>query len=341
MAAASVPLPNLTLKELTSDEEVRWCPGCGDFSILAQMKKVLAGLGLPREKMVFISGIGCASRLPYYLNTYGFHSIHGRAPTIATGLQLLRPDLSIWVITGDGDGLSVGGNHLLHALRRNVNLKILLFNNEVFGLTKGQYSPTSRQGTRTRSSPGGSVETPLRPLSLALSAEATFVARTLDIDADHLALTLRRAAAHRGTAFVEIYQNCKIYNDGVFAYATDKSSKADHVVYLEHGRPLRFGTDQTLGLRLRGLKLDVVNLGRGLTMNQLLVHDERADDPTLAFLLSRMVYPEYPECVGVFRCVQRPTFGDLVEGQIQEARAERGRGTLEELFGGEESWVVE
>jgi 2-oxoglutarate ferredoxin oxidoreductase subunit beta len=341
MAAGSLPLPNLTLKELTSDEEVRWCPGCGDYSILAQLKKVLAGLGLPREKLVFVSGIGCASRLPYYLNTYGFHGIHGRAPAIAMGLQLLRPDLSIWVVTGDGDGLSVGGNHLLHALRRNVDLKILLFNNEVFGLTKGQASPTSRPGTRTRSTPSGSFETPLRALSLALAAEATFVARTMDLDADHLAQTLRRAAAHRGSAFVEIYQNCKIYNDGVFAYATDKSSKADHVVYLEHGRPLQFGTDQTWGLRLSGLKLEVVAIGAAATRQSLLIHDERTDDPLLAFLLSRMVYPEYPECMGVFRCVSRPTLGDLVDGQLIEARAEHGRGTLEELFDGGDAWVVE
>ena len=230
-----------TAKDLASDQEVRWCPGCGDYSILAQMKKALAALGIPREKIVFISGIGCSSRFPYYMNTYGFHTIHGRAPTIATGLKLARPDLSVWVITGDGDGLSIGGNHLIHAIRRNIDLKIILFNNEIYGLTKGQYSPTSRIGTRTKSSPHGSIDTPLRPLSLAIWAEATFVARTIDVDIDHLTETLQRAAAHKGTAFVEIYQNCKIFNDGVFEYATDKSVKADNVLYL--------GARQAAGLR--------------------------------------------------------------------------------------------
>ncbi|HTU88828.1 MAG TPA: 2-oxoacid:ferredoxin oxidoreductase subunit beta, partial [Gemmataceae bacterium] len=236
-------LNTLTAKDLASDQEVRWCPGCGDYSILAQMKKALAGLGIPREKFVFISGIGCSSRFPYYMNTYGFHTIHGRAPAIATGLKLARPDLSVWVITGDGDGLSIGGNHLIHAIRRNMDLKIILFNNEIYGLTKGQYSPTSRIGTRTKSSPLGSIDTPLRPLSLALGADATFVARTLDVDIHHLTETLKRAAAHKGTAFVEVYQNCKIFNDGVFEYTTDKSVKADNVLHLQHGRPLVFGKD--------------------------------------------------------------------------------------------------
>ena len=302
---APTPLTALTAKDFASDQEVRWCPGCGDFSILAQMKKVLASLNIPREQLVFISGIGCSSRFPYYLNTYGFHTIHGRAPTIATGLKLSRPDLSVWVITGDGDGLSSGGNHLIHAMRRNVDLKILLFNNEIHGLTKGQFSPTSRVGTRTKSSPHGSLETPLRPLSLALGAEATFVARTIDVDVEHLSETLMRAAAHKGTAFVEIYQNCKIYNDGVFEYATDKSAKADNLLYLQHGKPLVFGTDETRALRLKGLKPEIVTLTNGDGREQLLIHDEAADEPTLAFLLSRMVFPDFPEVVGVLRCVQR------------------------------------
>jgi 2-oxoglutarate ferredoxin oxidoreductase subunit beta len=335
------PLTALTAKEFASDQEVRWCPGCGDFSILAQMKRVLASLNIPREQLVFISGIGCSSRFPYYLNTYGFHTIHGRAPTIATGLKLSRPDLSVWVITGDGDGLSSGGNHLIHAMRRNVDLKILLFNNEIQGLTKGQFSPTSRAGTRTRSSPHGSLETPLRPLSLALGAEATFVARTIDVDVEHLSETLTRAAAHRGTAFVEIYQNCKIYNDGVFEYATDKSVKADNLLYLEHGKPLVFGTDETSGLRLNGLKPEVVALTNGDHREQLLIHDEAADEPTLAFLLSRMGYPDFPEVVGVLRCVQRPTFEALVDQQIDDVIATQGSGTLDELFAGEDTWLVE
>src|SRR5579884_3298629 len=255
----------LTPKDLASDQEVRWCPGCGDYSILAQMKKAMAPLGIPREKMVIISGIGCSSRFPYYVNTYGFHSIHGRAPTLATGLKACRPDLQVWVITGDGDGLSIGGNHLLHAIRRNMDLKIVLFNNEIYGLTKGQYSPTSRVGTRTKSSPLGSIDTPLRPISLALGADATFVARTLDVDINHLTETLKRAAAHKGTAFVEVYQNCKIFNDGVFEYATDKSVKADHAVYLEHGKPLVFGKDRDKGIRLnpRNFELEVAELGKG------------------------------------------------------------------------------
>ncbi|HTU18427.1 MAG TPA: 2-oxoacid:ferredoxin oxidoreductase subunit beta [Gemmataceae bacterium] len=334
-------LNTLQPKDLASDQEVRWCPGCGDYSILAQMKKALAGLGIPRENFVFISGIGCASRFPYYMNTYGFHTIHGRAPTLATGLKLARPDLSVWVITGDGDGLSIGGNHLIHAIRRNMDLKIILFNNEIYGLTKGQYSPTSRIGTRTKSSPLGSIDTPLRPLSLALGADATFVARTLDVDIHHLTETLKRAAAHKGTAFVEVYQNCKIFNDGVFEYATDKSIKADNVLHLQHGRPLVFGKDQNKGIRLHGLNPEVVELGNGIAKDDLLVHDEKADEPSLAYLLSRMVYPDFPECIGVFRCVERPTYENVLNKQIDDVVATRGAGKLEDLFASEETWTVE
>jgi 2-oxoglutarate ferredoxin oxidoreductase subunit beta len=320
---------------------VRWCPGCGDYSILAQMKKALSGLGIAREKFVFISGIGCSSRFPYYMNTYGFHTIHGRAPAIATGLKLARPDLSVWVITGDGDGLSIGGNHLIHAIRRNMDLKIILFNNEIYGLTKGQYSPTSRIGTRTKSSPLGSIDTPLRPLSLALGADATFVARTLDVDIHHLTETLKRAAAHKGTAFVEVYQNCKIFNDGVFEYATDKSVKADNVLHLQHGRPLVFGKDHNKGIRLHGLNPEVVELGNGIAKDDLLVHDEKADEPSLAYLLSRMVHPAFPECIGVFRCVERPTYEEVLNKQVNDAIATRGAGKLEDLFASDETWVVE
>jgi 2-oxoglutarate ferredoxin oxidoreductase subunit beta len=334
-------LPTLTAKDLASDQDVRWCPGCGDYSILAQMKKALAPLGIPREKMVFISGIGCSSRFPYYMNTYGFHSIHGRAPTFATGLKACRPDLQVWVITGDGDGLSIGGNHLIHAIRRNVDLKIILFNNEIYGLTKGQYSPTSRTGTRTKSSPLGSIENPLRPLSTAIGAEATFVARTVDVDVNHLTETLRRAAAHKGSAFVEIYQNCKIFNDGVFDYATDKSIKAENTLFLEHGKPLIFGKDRTKGVRLHGLDPEVVTLGNGITVDDLLIHDERADEPSLAYLLSRMVYPRFPECIGVFRAVERPTYDDLLNGQIEQVIKSKGRGKLEDLFASDDTWVVE
>lgn len=339
--AAVASLPTLTAKELASDQEVRWCPGCGDYSILAQMKKALAGLGIPREQMVFISGIGCSSRFPYYMNTYGFHSIHGRAPTLATGLKIANPDLQIWVITGDGDGLSIGGNHFIHTIRRNIDLKIILFNNEIYGLTKGQYSPTSRAGTRTKSSPQGSIDNPLRPLSIAIGAEATFVARTIDVDINHLTETLRRAAAHKGTAFIEIYQNCKIFNDGVYEYATDKTIKADNTLYLEHGKPLTFGKDRNKGIRLNGLDPEVVPLGSGITADDLLIHDEKAEEPSLAYLLSRMVYPRFPECIGVFRAVERPTYDDLVFKQIEDVRRAKGPGKLEDLFTSEDVWVVE
>jgi len=334
-------LPTLTAKDLASDQDVRWCPGCGDYSILAQMKKVLAGLGIPREKFVCISGIGCSSRFPYYLETYGFHSIHGRAPTVATGLKVCRPDLQVWVITGDGDGLSIGGNHLVHAIRRNVDIKIILFNNEIYGLTKGQYSPTSRTGTRTKSSPLGSIDNPLRPLSIAIGAEATFVARTIDVDINHLTETPRRASAHKGTAFVEVYQNCKIFNDGVFEYATDKGIKADNTLYLEHGKPLIFGKDRNKGIRLHGLDPEIVSIGSGITVDDLLIHDEKAEEPSLAYLLSRMVYPRFPECVGVFRCVQHPSYDELLNKQLEDVIRSKGRGKLEDLFSSEDTWVVE
>jgi 2-oxoglutarate/2-oxoacid ferredoxin oxidoreductase subunit beta len=333
----SSPLPILTPNDFASDQEARWCPGCGDFSILTQVKKVLAGLGLPREKIVFVSGIGCSSRLPYYLSTYGFHGLHGRAPALATGLKIANPELQVWVVTGDGDGLSTGTNHLLHALRRNVDLKILLFNNEIFGLTKGQCSPTTRPGTRTMSSPEGSFEAPLRALSLALAAEATFAARTIDVDVGHMSEVLERAAAHKGSAFVEIYQNCKVFNDGVFEYATDKASKADATVHLEHGRPIIFGPDRNKGLRLNGFEPEIVTLGNGVTIDDLIIHDEKAPEPTQAFLLSRLIGPEFPECLGIFRCVQRPTYEELLARRARAAPAAR---PLRELLTGADSWVV-
>jgi 2-oxoglutarate ferredoxin oxidoreductase subunit beta len=346
--AATATLPTLTTKDLTTDQEVRWCPGCGDYSILAQMKKALTTTGVPREKMVFISGIGCSSRFPYYMNTYGFHTIHGRAPTLATGLRLANPELQVWVVTGDGDGLSIGGNHLIHSLRRNVDIKILLFNNEIYGLTKGQYSPASRIGTPTKTSPGGSFETPVRPLSLALAAEATFVARTIDVDVQHMVATLQRAAAHRGSAFVEIYQNCKIFNDGVFEYATEKSVKADNILYLEHGKPMLFGKDRNKGIRLNGLKPEVVEVGKTCPLDDVLVHDELTEVPTLAYLLSRFSHDTgpnasnpFPEPVGVFRTIRKPTYEELLEGRIADAVAKRGKGKIEDLFKAEDVWTVE
>jgi 2-oxoglutarate ferredoxin oxidoreductase subunit beta len=341
MSTLTTPLP-MTPKELTSDQEVRWCPGCGDYSILAQMKKALAPLGFPREKMVFVSGIGCSSRFPYYMNTYGLHTIHGRAPAFATGLKVSRPDLMVWVMTGDGDGLSIGGNHLLHVLRRNVDLKIVLFNNEIYGLTKGQYSPTSRAGTKTKSSPAGSIESPLRPLTVALTAGATFVARTTDVDIKHLTDTLQKAAQHKGAAFVEVYQNCVIFNDGVFEYATEKAVRSDHLLYLEDGKPMIFGKNRDRGIRINRdtLALEVVRLGDGIGPDDLLVHNEHAPHPNLAFLLSNMVHPEFPECVGVLRSVQQPTFEELVHNQTELAIAKKGPGKLDKLFASEDIWVV-
>jgi 2-oxoglutarate ferredoxin oxidoreductase subunit beta len=334
------PLPLFAPNDFASDQEVRWCPGCGDFSILAQLKKVLAGLGVPRENIVFVSGAGCAGRLPYYLSTYGFHGAHGRAPALATGLKLANPNLQVWVVTGDGDALSIGATHLMHALRRNVDIKILLFNNETLGQTKGQYSPTARPGTRTQTSPEGSTETALRPLSMALASEATFVARTLDVDVNHLSEVLERAAAHRGAAFVEIYQNCKVFNDGVFDYASDPTVKADMIVYLEHRRPLLFGQDRNRGLRVNGFDIEVAALGGGVSIDDLIIHDERAEQPNLAFLLSRLTGPEFPECLGVFRSISKPTYEDQLRRQRAEAERKRGAARFEQLLAGDETWVV-
>jgi 2-oxoglutarate ferredoxin oxidoreductase subunit beta len=338
---AATPLPTLSTKDLTTDQEVRWCPGCGDYSILAQMKKALATPSVKKENLVFVSGIGCSSRFPYYMNTYGFHTIHGRAPAFATGLRLANPDLQVWMVTGDGDGLSIGGNHLMHVLRRNVDIKILLFNNEIYGLTKGQYSPTSRMGTRTKTSPTGSMESPARPLTIALAAEATFVARTIDVDVQHLTATLQKAAAHKGTAFVEIYQNCKIFNDGVFEYATDKSVKADNCLYVEHGKPMIYGKDKNRGIRLNGLRPEVVEVGKDCQQDDLLIHDEKADEPTLAYLLSRMYQPHFPEVFGVFRNVRKPTYEELLDGQVADQLGKRGQGKVEDLFKAEDIWTVE
>ncbi len=330
----------LKAKDFASDQDIRWCPGCGDYSILAQTKKILPELGLPVEKFVFVSGIGCSSRFPYYLNTYGVHSIHGRAPAIATGVKVANPDLSVWVVTGDGDGLSIGGNHLIHAIRRNLDINILLFNNRIYGLTKGQYSPTSELGKRTKSSPFGSVDNPIHPISIAIGAEATFVARTMDVNVKHLGETLRRAAAHQGTAFVEIYQNCNVFNDGAFEYASDKEVKAENTLYLEHGKPLIFGKDREKGIRLHGMDPEIVKLGGDIKEDDLLFHDEKAPEPSLAYLLSRMRHPEFPEPMGVYRCVDAPRFDVEMLNQVQAARA-KGPGRLEDLLNEGDTWVVD
>ncbi|MEK7693461.1 MAG: 2-oxoacid:ferredoxin oxidoreductase subunit beta [Chloroflexota bacterium] len=333
--------PGLSRKDFVTDQEVRWCPGCGDYSILAQMQKVMPELGVPRENIVFISGIGCSSRLPYYMNTYGFHSIHGRAPTIASGLKASRPDLSVWVVTGDGDALSIGGNHILHVLRRNMDIQIILHNNEIYGLTKGQYSPTSELGKRTKSSPYGTIDAPLHPLSVAIGAEATFVARSLDSDTHHLASILERAHQHRGTSFVEVYQNCNIFNDGAFKDFTAKEVRADRMIFLEHGKPMIFGKERDKGLRISAMKMEVVQLGNGMTESDLLVHDETREDPSIAFLLSRMDYPEYPVPVGVIRAVRRPTYDELMTQQIDLAIATEGEGDLRSILIEGDTWTVE
>jgi 2-oxoglutarate/2-oxoacid ferredoxin oxidoreductase subunit beta len=327
----------LNRKEFVSDQDVRWCPGCGDYAILAQVQKLLPELGVPRENFVFISGIGCSSRFPYYVNTYGFHSIHGRAPAIATGLKVSRPDLSVWVVTGDGDALSIGGNHLIHALRRNVDLNILLFNNKIYGLTKGQYSPTSEPGKITKSTPLGSVDQPFDTLALALGAGATFVARSVDVEAKHLTEVLRRAHAHRGASFVEILQNCNVFNDGAFDALTDKTRKSDHTLVLEHGRPMIFGRDRERGIRLRGFVPEVVTLGGGVPEGHLLVHDER--DPTVAAFLSRLGPPGFPTPIGVLYAVDRPCYDEAVNAQIAAAK-ERAPADLGALLHRGETWVV-
>src|SRR3954447_21583554 len=339
MSIAPTQLSVLKPADYASDQEIRWCPGCGDYSILMQTKKLFAKLAIDRSKTVFVSGIGCSSRFPYYMNTYGFHSIHGRAPTLSTGLKLARPDLNIWMVTGDGDALSIGGNHFLHIIRRNVDVKILLFNNKIYGLTKGQYSPTSEQGKKTKSTPMGSPDNPVRPLSIAIAAEASFAARAIDVDVKHLEFVLERAAKHVGTAFVEIYQNCNIFNDAAFEYATDKATKSDTTLYLEHGKPLVFGKDGDKGVRLHGLNPEVVDT-QTVKADDLLIHDEKASDPSLAFLLSRMRYPEFPEPLGVFRAVEKGLYGDLVRGQNDQAISKLGRGDLQKLVTGEETWTV-
>ncbi len=327
-------------KDYASDQDVRWCPGCGDYSILAQVKKVLAKIGAERENTVFVSGIGCSSRFPYYLSTYGVHGIHGRAAPIATGVKVANPKLTVWVVTGDGDAISIGGNHLLHTLRRNVDINILLFNNQIYGLTKGQYSPTSPLGKRTKSTPIGSIDFPVSPLSVAIGAEATFIARTIDVNVKHLGYVLERAAMHKGTSFVEIYQNCNIFNDLAFEYSTGKDTKDETTVYLEHGQPLVFGKERDKGIRLNGMEPEIVTLGNGVTEDDLLTHDEKATEPCLAYILSRMRHPEFPEPMGVFRAVERPTYEELLMGQV-DAAGEKNPGTLEDLFRGGNTWVVE
>ena len=339
---ATAQTTKLTKKDFESDQDVRWCPGCGDYMVLAQVQHLLPSLGIARENFVFISGIGCSSRFPYYMNTYGMHSIHGRAPAIASGLKLARPELSVWVVTGDGDALAIGGNHFIHAMRRNFDLKIILLNNRIYGLTKGQYSPTTELGKKTKSTPMGSIDRPFNPIALALGAGASFVARTVDNDLEHIRKVLARAALHKGTAFVEVFQNCMVFNDGAYGAVTDKATRHDARLVLEHGKPLVFGKQRDRGIRLRGLEPEVVQLGEGgVTEADLLVHDEQGANRALACLLSEFELPRFPVPIGIFRAVTEPTY-DERNAQLQElARATKGRGDLSRLLSSGDTWTIE
>ncbi len=332
----------LTRKDYQTENDVRWCPGCGDYAILATVQRTFAELQLPRENTVFISGIGCAARFPYYMNTYGMHSIHGRAPAIATGLKLARPELSVWVITGDGDSLSIGGNHTLHMLRRNVDLNVLLFNNRIYGLTKGQYSPTSQPGTIAKSTPMGSVDNPVNPLAFALGAGATFVARSVDTDPKHMGDVMKRAHAHQGTSFVEIWQNCVVFNDDVFADVSAKENKASRQIFLEHGKPLLYDAGR------KGIAFDIV-ARRPLIIDlekqperisEVLTHDEQDEFGVLAHLYAHMNFPEFPVPMGVLRAVTRPTYESQVIEQQKNMVQQRGYGDLQKLLLSSDAWQV-
>jgi 2-oxoglutarate ferredoxin oxidoreductase subunit beta len=338
------PAVKLTKKDFTSDQDVRWCPGCGDYSVLANVQRLLPELGLPRENFVFVSGIGCSSRFPYYMNTYGFHTIHGRAPAFATGIKISRPELSVWVVTGDGDGLSIGGNHLLHVIRRNIDLQILLFNNRVYGLTKGQYSPTSRTGMRTKSSPFGSIDHEVDPVAFALGSGATFVARSVDVDAPHLQQVLRRSYEHPGTAFVEILQNCPVYNDDEWIELEDRKQRIGASLVLRDGEPLVYGgKGQRRGIRIEAGIPSIVELGddEDPAASGVAVHSERHQSPAYAFALASLQRPEFPLPVGVFRAVETSTYEGILEQQEQEAVENRGAGDLSALLRSGETWTVE
>ncbi len=343
--------PAYQRKDFVSDQTIRWCPGCGDYAILAQMQRVMPEIcelmQLPKENIVFISGIGCSSRFPYYMNSYGFHTIHGRAPTIATGLCISRPDLQVWVITGDGDGLSIGGNHLIHALRRNIDIKIILFNNQIYGLTKGQYSPTSEMGKKTKSSPFGTVEKPINPLSIAVASKASFIARAVDTDSDHLRAMLLRMAGHRGAAFMEVLQNCNVFNDGAFKDFTAKEVKSDRTAYLRHGEPIIFGSNNDRAITLRGgasgsLEPEVVHVS-DVHGSEILVHDEGSSKSTgtaLPFLLAQLETPDFPVPLGVFRSVQKPLYGELLDEQIAVAKDKLGKGDFFQHIRSGDIWTV-
>jgi len=340
MAAAA----DVNRKDFVSDQDVRWCPGCGDYSILANVQRLMPELGVPRENVVFVSGIGCSSRFPYYMNTYGFHTIHGRAPSFASGIKASNPDLSVWVVTGDGDGLSIGGNHLLHTIRRNFNLQILLFNNRIYGLTKGQYSPTSEVGLKTKSTPGGSIDHPVDPISFAIGAGATFVARTIDVDAAHMQETLRRAYEHKGAAFIEILQNCPVFNDGTWADVEDKKTRAANSIVLEQGKPLVYGDPGARrGIGMRDGQPFVIELADGddPIAKGVVVHDEAGPSASYAFQLASLHRPQYPLPVGVFRAVEKPCYETMLTAQVDAATSQRGRGDLAKLLRSGDTWKVE
>jgi 2-oxoglutarate ferredoxin oxidoreductase subunit beta len=342
MTAINAPEPvKLKKKDFDAGIDVRWCPGCGDYSILANIQKFLPTLGRAKEEFAFISGIGCSSRFPYYMNTYGFHSIHGRAPAFATGLKSYRPDLSVWVVTGDGDGFSIGGNHLLHAMRRNVDLNILLFNNRIYGLTKGQYSPTSEVGKVTSSTPMGSIDSPLRPLSVVLGAEATFVARVTDTDAKLMQSILKQAYDHKGTSFIEIYQNCNVFNDGAFVNLTKGDVKRDAQLILEEGKPMIFGKERNKGLIFQDGKPAVATIGEnGVSEDDIIVHNPADPDPTLAFRLARMDPPDFPVAMGILRKVERPTYDDAITQQVIDAKKASPDKTIHDLLHSGDTWEV-
>jgi len=339
MSTTNTEESSLTKKDFVTENDVRWCPGCGDYAILNAVQRTLPELGVPKEKFVVVSGIGCSSRFPYYMNTYGFHTIHGRAPTVATGVKSANPDLSVWMVTGDGDGLSIGGNHLMHLLRRNLDINVLLFNNRIYGLTKGQYSPTSEVGKKTKSTPAGSLDYPINPLLFALGSEATFVARTSDTDQKHMVETFKAAHAHKGTSFVEIFQNCVIFNNNAFDSVTGREVKSEQALMLEEGKPLRFGENK--GIRLNGFDPEVVELGNGVEESDLLVHHSKTANPAYASILAQMAYPAFPTPFGILRHIEgRETYEDALHAQIKSARAQ-GEGNLQELLVGKNSWVVE
>ena len=337
---ANTDTQTLTRQDFVSDQDVRWCPGCGDYAILAQVQKVFPDLGIPKEKFLVVSGIGCPSRFPYYMDTYGFHSIHGRAPALASGAKLANPDLSVWVVTGDGDAMSIGGNHFIHVIRRNIDMNILMFNNRIYGLTKGQYSPTSELGKKTKSTPMGSLDHPFNPPQLALGASGTFIARAIDREQKHMGPILAEASKHKGTAFVEIYQNCNIFNDGAFSELTEKETKAETQLVLEDGMPMLFGVRNSKGLILEGSKFKVVEINSKYSADDILVHDK--GDKNLAMLLSEITYnPELPVPIGILYQESKPTYEKMMMEQIQESVRTNGKGDLDSLFFGTNSWVVE